>query len=107
MSRLGVVVTRRFVERVHRADRVVEARRAVELPFPPTPGMLLTFGDGSGECVVSKVRLRVEPPARLGILPIEVELIACQESAAGLEAALAAGCQSEASHAPSRSPGTP
>jgi hypothetical protein len=106
MSRLGVLVTRRFVERVHRADRVVEARRAVELPFPPTPGMLLTFGDGSGECVVSKVRLRVEPPAPLGH-PAEVELIACQESAAGLEAAPAAGCQSEASHAPSRSPGTP
>ncbi len=96
MSRLGVLVVRRFAARVQRQDHVTEARRAVELPFAPSPGMILAFGDGSGECVVSKIRLRVQPAGRLGLLPLEVEAIGCQEPAAGLEAALAAGWQAEA-----------
>jgi hypothetical protein len=96
MTRVGVVVVRRFVSRVARQDHVVEARRAVELALPPAPGMGLAFGDGSGECTVSKIRLRVEPAGRLGLLPLEVEAICCQEPAAGLEAARAAGWQAEA-----------
>lgn len=99
MTRIGVLVTRRFVERVHRADRVVEARRAVELAIPPVPGMILSFG-AAGECVVSKIRLRVQPPGRLGLLPIEMELIGCQEPMAALEAVVAAGWQTEAALAP-------
>jgi hypothetical protein len=95
MTRVGVLVTRRFITRAQRQDHVTEARRAVELPFAPSPGMILAFDDGSGECVVSKIRLRVQTAGRLGLLPVEVEAIGCQEAAAGLEAALAAGWQAE------------
>jgi hypothetical protein len=91
VSRIGVVVVRRFTERVARADRVTEARRACELPFVPAHGMALAFADGSGEVVVSRIRLRVEAPTRLGVLPTEVEVLCCQEPATGLEAACATG----------------
>lgn len=92
--RVGVLVTRRFVERVQRAEHVVEVRRTVELPFAPVPGMILAFAD-AGEVVISKIRVRVVPPGHLGLLPLEVEVIGTKEALTGLEAALAAGWQPE------------
>jgi len=69
---------------------VTEVCRAVELSIPPAAGQYLRFPDGS-ECVVSTVRQRCGLTALAGILPTELEVIGCKESAAGLEAALAAG----------------
>lgn len=76
------------------ADHVVDVRRTVELPFAPVPGMILAFAD-AGEVVISKIRVRVAPPGRLGLLPLEIEVIGTKESLDGLEAALAAGWVAE------------
>lgn len=95
MTRLGVLVVRRFVERVQRAEHVAELRRTVELPFAPVPGLILAFAD-AGEMVISKIRVRVVPPGHLGLLPLEVEVVSTKEPLDGLEAALAAGWQAEA-----------
>jgi hypothetical protein len=92
MTRLGVLVTRRFTSRASGREEVTELVRAVELGIPPVPGMRLAFPDG-GECTVSIVRHRCGLAAVAGVIPTEVELIACKEPAAGLEAALTAGWQ--------------
>ena len=93
MTRLGVLVTRRFTSRASGHEEVTELVRAVELGIPPVPGMRLAFTDGTAECTVSVVRHRCGLGPVLGVIPTEIELIACKESAAGLEAALAGGWQ--------------
>ncbi len=89
--RLGVVVRRRFAVLSGSKNReaVVEATRAIEVAIPPMPGLVLAFADGP-EVIISKVRHRVGT-AGLGVLPVEIELIACKEPLANLEGALAAG----------------
>ncbi len=88
-----MLVTRRFVSRASGREEVTELVRAVELGIPPCPAMRLAFADGTPERTVSVVRHRCGLAAVTGVLPTEVELIACKESAAGLEGALTAGWQ--------------
>lgn len=91
--RLGVVVLRRFVARGDGGERLTEVCRAAELAIPPVPGMVLAFGDDSGDCTVSRVRHTIGAPAGFGVLPVEVELICMKEPMLGLEACLQAGWQ--------------
>ena len=98
MSRLGVLVTRRFTSRATGREELTELCRAVELSIPPASGQRLVFPDGA-ECTVSMVRHKCGLTA-LGVLPLEIEVVACRESAAGLDAALAAGWQPVPSPAP-------
>lgn len=68
-----------------------------ELVAPCDRLLVHLFHDGAPRCSDRPAPLRL---TALGILAIEVEVIACRESAAGLEAALAAGWQPVPSPAP-------
>jgi hypothetical protein len=91
MSRLGVLVIRRFVCRDRQG--LIELHRATELAIPPFHGMVLSFADGSPDCTVSWVRHRVGVTPTNGIVPIEVELIGCKEPEPALTACREAGWQ--------------
>jgi len=91
VSRIGVLVVRRFGVKVNGVASIEQVVKQVELPAPPWRDVVLDFADGTGEALVATVRMRAsgaQPPA---VSPPRVEIRTKTEDGAGLPGALAAG----------------
>ena len=69
--------------------RLEELTRVSQVPILPTPGMLVTFPDGS-ESVVARAHIRIQPWG-LGVHPVLVEVQMITEPGDRWKAAVDAG----------------
>lgn len=88
---ITALVIRRFNVKANGVASVEQVVKQVELPALPCRDVVLDFADGTGEALVSTVRMRAsgaQPPA---LAPPRVEIKTRTEDGAGLVLALKAG----------------
>jgi hypothetical protein len=93
MSRVGVLVVRRFNVKANGLATIEQVVKQLELPALPSRDMVLDFNDGTVDAVVSMVRLSAmgaQPPA-VGPPRVEIRTRTEEEEGAALDVALAAG----------------
>jgi hypothetical protein len=88
---VSALVVRRFNTKADGTAALVERARTLELPCAPGHGNLIDPADGTGEMVVSFVRLQAARSSELGVQPPRVMVQTKTEPGSGLEAAVKAG----------------
>jgi len=88
---LTVLVIRRFGVKANGVASIAQVVKSLELPALPCRDVVLDFADGTGEALVSTVRMRAmgEHPPAVG--PPRVEIKMRTEDGAGLVCVLKAG----------------
>lgn len=88
----GSVIVARIVRRFKVNGSLRELARIMEAPALPTRGMVIDFGDGTGEAAVAFVKLNLRPVEFVpGFYPTGVQIHTESEPGDRLEHAEAAG----------------